>query len=137
MNAASTWARVSYEHGRDSLFTGDVKIELNLEYRGTLYRSFKYGIFADAGNIWLTRDYGDMEGANFDIRRFYKEFALDAGVGLRLDFGFFVIRVDYAVPLYDPTRTSIGRWINKKWFINDGRRLALQNGLKFAIGYAF
>lgn len=127
----------SYEHGRDSLFTGDVKIELNLEYRGTLYRSFKYGIFADAGNIWLTHDYGDMEGANFDIRRFYKEFALDAGVGLRLDFGFFVIRVDYAVPLYDPTRTSIGRWINKKWFNNDGRRLALQNGLKFAIGYAF
>lgn len=127
----------SYEHGKDSLFTGDIKIELNMEYRGTLYRSFKYGIFADWGNIWLARNHGDMPGAEFKFNRFYKELALDAGIGLRLDFDFLVIRVDYALPLYDPTRTSFGgRWINKEWF-SGPRQVRFSQGLKFAIGYAF
>ena len=127
----------SYEHGKDSLFTGDIKIELNMEYRGTLYRSFKYGIFADWGNIWLARNHGDMPGAEFKFNRFYKELALDVGVGLRLDFDFLVIRVDYALPLYDPTRTSFGgRWINKEWF-SGPRQVRFSQGLKFAIGYAF
>lgn len=126
----------SYEHGRDSLFTGDVKFELNLEYRGTLYRTFKFGLFADIGNIWLSKKYDDMPGADFDFTRFYKEFALDVGFGLRLDFDFFVIRLDYAVPVYDPTRTSCGRWLNARWLDNP-RSMRILDGLKVAIGYAF
>lgn len=126
----------SYEHERDSLYTGDVKIEWNLEYRGTLYRAFKYGVFCDIGNIWLAHKNEDMPGANFDFTRFYKELAVDVGVGLRLDFDFFVIRVDYAIPLYDPTRTSSGRWINAQW-MEAPRRWRMFNGLKIAIGYAF
>ena len=55
----------SYQHGEDTLYTGDIKIEVNLEYRGTIYRSFKYGIFADVGNIWLSRKNDDMPGAEF------------------------------------------------------------------------
>ena len=43
----------SYEHGLDSIYTGDIKLEWNLEYRGTIYGSFKYGLFTDVGNIWL------------------------------------------------------------------------------------
>jgi len=127
----------SYEHGKDSLFTGDVKIEANLEYRGTLYRSFKYGIFADLGNIWLTRNHTDMPGAEFKLNRFYKELALDVGIGLRLDFDFLVFRLDIAVPLYDPTRTSVGRWLNNRWFDEGPRNYRLAQGVKFAIGYAF
>lgn len=127
----------SYEHGKDSLFTGDVKLEWNIEYRGTIYRSFKYGVFVDAGNIWLTRNINDMEGATFKFNRFYKEIAMNAGVGLRLDFDFLIIRVDFALPIYDPTRTSYGgRWINKEWF-DDPRPIKLSHSIKFAIGYAF
>ena len=127
----------SYERGRDSLYTGDIKIEINLEYRGTLYRSFKYGIFTDIGNIWLAREHEDMPNANFSFKRFYKELAVDVGVGLRLDFDFFVIRVDYAVPIYDPTRTSMGgRFINKEW-LSGNHRLRFGDGLKIGIGYAF
>ena len=127
----------SYERGRDSLYTGDIKVEINLEYRGTIYRSFKYGIFTDIGNIWLAREYEDMPNANFSFKRFYKELAVDVGVGLRLDFDFFVIRVDYAVPIYDPTRTSMGgRFINKEW-LNGRHRLRFGDGLKIGIGYAF
>lgn len=127
----------SYEHGKDTLYTGDIKFEWNIEYRGTLYRSFKYGIFADVGNIWLAKKNESMPGANFDITRFYKELAIDVGVGLRLDFDFFVIRVDYALPIYDPGRTYCGRWINLWWLINDSHRFHIFDGLKIAIGYAF
>ena len=124
-------------HGSDSLSTGDIKLEFNVEYRGTIYRSFKYGIFVDAGNIWLARKNEDMPGAEFSFKRFYKELAVDAGVGLRLDFDFFVIRVDWAFPIYDPTRSEAqGRVINDKW-LDDPHRWKFGNGLKLAIGYAF
>lgn len=127
----------SYERERDSLYTGDIKIELNLEWRGTIYRSFKYGIFTDIGNIWLARRNDDMPNAEFSFKRFYKELAVDVGIGLRLDFDFFVLRLDYALPIYDPTRTSYGGCVlNEEWF--DGpRRLRFGDGLKIAIGYAF
>lgn len=126
----------SYEHGRDSLFTGDIKIEWNIEYRGTIYRSFKYGIFSDIGNIWLSRKSDDMPNAEFAFDRFYKEFAINVGLGIRLDFDFFVIRVDYAVPIHDPARTSQGCWINENW-MSGPHKLRWGDGLKVAIGYAF
>ena len=127
----------SYQHGNDTLYTGDIKIELNLEYRGTIYRSFKYGIFTDIGNIWLSRKEEDMPGADFSFKRFYKELAVDVGIGLRLDFDFFVIRLDWALPIYDPTRSDEqGRVFNRKW-LNAPHALTLSQGLKLAIGYAF
>ena len=126
----------SYEHGRDSLFTGDIKIEWNIEYRGTIYRSFKYGIFSDIGNIWLARKSDDMPNAEFSFDRFYKELAVDVGLGIRLDFDFFVIRVDYAIPVYDPTRSSQGCLVNDQWF-KGPHKLRWGDGLKIAIGYAF
>ena len=128
----------SYQHGEDTLYTGDIKIEFNLEYRGTIYRSFKYGIFADVGNIWLARKNKDMPGAEFAFDRFFKELAVDVGVGLRLDFNFFVIRVDYAVPIYDPMRSEEqgGRVINALW-LKPPHKFRIFQGLKIAIGYAF
>lgn len=127
----------SYTHGKDTIYTGDIKIELNVEYRGTIYHSFKYGLFMDVGNIWLARKNEDMPGADFSFNRFYKELAMDVGIGLRLDFDFFVIRLDWAVPIYDPMRTEEqGRWINARW-MHQPHRLRLINGLKLAIGYAF
>lgn len=127
----------SYEHGKDSLYTGDIKIEWDIEYRGTIYKSFKYGIFTDIGNIWLARKYDDMPNADFSFKRFYKELAVDIGVGLRLDFNFLVFRVDYAIPIYDPSRQSHGAWINNEWFKNSLRPFYWANGIKIAIGYAF
>lgn len=127
----------SYKHENDTLYTGDIKLELNVEYRGTLYRSFKYAFFVDAGNIWLSKKNKDMPGADFSFSRFYEEIAVDVGVGLRLDFNFFVIRLDYAVPIYDPTRTDEqGRVININW-LRSPHRWRFGNGFKLAIGYAF
>lgn len=128
----------SYEHGKDSLYTGDIKIEWNLEYRGTIYKSFKYAVFSDIGNIWLARKNDDMPNAEFAFNRFYKELAVDVGVGIRLDFNFLIFRVDYAIPIYDPSRANYGYWINPVWFDKaTARKFRWGNGLKIAIGYAF
>lgn len=121
-------------------YTGDIKLEINLEYRGTIYKSFKYGVFVDAGNVWLANKYEGMEAAQFDFRRFYKELALCAGVGLRFDFNFFIIRLDYAIPVYDPRAKNYGAWINSRWLEGETKTDKIWywgQGFKFAIGYAF
>ena len=130
----------SFNGGRTVEYTGDVKLELNLEYRGTIYKAFKYGVFIDAGNVWMAHKYDGMENAEFNFSRFYKELAVCAGVGIRLDFNFFIIRLDYAVPFYDPRLQFAGPWINKKWVEGETRSDKLwywAQGFKFAIGHAF
>lgn len=116
--------------------TGDVKLEFNLEYRGTIYKIVKYGIFADFGNVWLSKPYAGMENADFAINRFYKEIAIAVGAGIRLDFSFFVLRLDYGLPIYDPTVGDQNfRWINKEWITNKTWHWA--QGLQFGINHAF
>ena len=116
--------------------TGDIKLEMNVEYRGTIYKFIKYGIFVDAGNIWLSHKDEQMPNAEFSFKRFYKEIGFGAGVGLRLDFNFFIIRLDAALPIYDPSQAPDRRWIG----------VAKKNGISwlnkpinftFGIGHAF
>lgn len=115
--------------------TGDLKLEFNLEYRGTIYKIIKYGIFADFGNVWLSSKYEDMYQADFEFTRFYKEIAMSVGAGIRLDFSFFILRLDYGLPIYDPTNINDQRWINKGWVENKTWRWA--QGIQFGIGHAF
>jgi hypothetical protein len=129
---------------------GDIKIEMNFEYRGTIYRFFKYGLFIDIGNIWLSRDYVAsvdddsgvlqyMNGVKF-TKNFIKDLAMDVGAGLRLDFGYFLIRLDYGLPIYDPTAPS-NKWLNKHWRDKiegtDYRHWRFFQGFKLAIDHAF
>lgn len=118
-----------YTDGKRAERSGDIKLEMNVEYRGTIYKFIKYGIFVDAGNIWLMKKEESMQNAEFRFNRFYKEIALAAGVGIRLDFNFFILRVDLALPLYDPNDVPGARWMTK----DDWKKLYIP----FAIGYAF
>jgi len=116
---------------------GDMRLELNLEYRGTIYKAFKFGVFSDMGNVWLLSKYEDMPNAEFNFNTFYKQIALCAGLGLRLDFNFFVIRLDYGFAIYDPTNPIGQYWINKDWFNKDNRWWTGAQGIQFGINYAF
>ncbi len=81
---------------------GEVKIEFNVEYRFPITSILKGALFMDAGNVWTKKpdtDASDFGPKNFDFNRFYKEFAVSPGIGLRLDFDFFLFRVDLGVPL--------------------------------------
>jgi outer membrane protein assembly factor BamA len=114
---------------------GDMKLELNLEYRGTIYKIFTYAVFSDIGNVWLLSKYDEMPNADFNFKTFYKQIAACVGVGLRLDFNFFIIRLDYGLSIYDPSKPVGNYWINKNWFANKW-----WNGvqrIQFGIGYAF
>ncbi len=87
---------------------GDVKLLGMIEYRFKVYRFFEMAVFMDAGNIWLLNDESVTERPNsqFKIDSFYKQFALDAGIGVRLNFTYFIFRLDWAIPLRDPTKLN-------------------------------
>jgi len=114
---------------------GDMKLEMNLEYRGPIYRAFKFGLFSDIGNVWLLSKYENMPNAEFRFNSFYKQIAVCVGVGLRLDFKFFLIRLDYGLPLYDPSKPVDNYWINRTWFTNKLWNGA--QGIQLGINYAF
>jgi outer membrane protein assembly factor BamA len=109
---------------------GDIKLEGNVEYRFPIYKLIKGAVFADAGNIWLKNKDLNFGGGDFQIDRFYKEFALGTGIGIRLDFSFFVVRVDAALPLKDPSQPEGHRWV----LHNQKLRDVIWN---FGIGYPF
>jgi outer membrane protein assembly factor BamA len=90
---------------------GDIKLEGNVEYRfllGTLFGiKLRSALFTDIGNIWnwTPIDNSDLaKGSDFKLNRFYKEFAVGAGTGLRFDFNYFLIRLDWAYKIRDPQR---------------------------------
>jgi len=114
---------------------GDMKLELDLEYRGPIYKAFKFAVFADMGNVWLLSKYENMPDAEFNFSNFYKQIALCVGAGLRLDFNYFLVRLDYGVPLYDPSKPVGNYWINKSWK-TDNLWNGLQ-GIQLGVNYAF
>lgn len=92
--------------------TGDIRLELNAEYRFNIFKMFKGAVFSDAGNVWTYKKDTARTNAEFNFKRFGKEIAWCVGAGLRLDLSFFVIRFDVALPIYDPSYTSGAKWIS-------------------------
>ena len=111
--------------------SGDIKFDLNLEARFRLIWKLEAALFVDAGNIWTIRDYAEQPTGVFRWNEFYKQIACNYGVGLRLDFDFFVIRVDMGIKLYDPGYPiESERWRTDLTWRNDF-------ALHFAVGYPF
>jgi outer membrane protein assembly factor BamA len=101
---------------------GDMQLETNLEYRFNIIQwgSYKIGsaLFADIGNIWNSRDTKQDPNAGFELKRIYKDLAIGIGTGLRLDFNYFLIRIDYAMKFKDPSRENNNGWLDlykMKW----------------------
>ena len=82
--------------------TGDLKLDLNLEYRAHLFWKFGGALFVDAGNIWTLRDYSDQPGGQFQLQRILKDLAVSYGLGLRLNFDYFIIRFDLGMKAVNP-----------------------------------
>lgn len=124
----------SYSSDRHDDFvkqSGDIKLLLNLEYRTKLFWKIEAAAFIDAGNIWTIKDYESQPLGQFRFKDFYKQIALAYGLGLRLDFSYFLIRFDMGVKAYNPSRISSEKWRFKG--INWDDDFALH----FAIGYPF
>ena len=82
--------------------TGDMKLDLSAEYRTFLFWKFDGAAFIDAGNIWTLRSYVEQPGGQFKISEFYKQMAVAYGVGLRLNFGYFILRFDMGMKAINP-----------------------------------
>jgi outer membrane protein assembly factor BamA len=91
--------------------TGDIKLEVNLEYRFPVFTYVEGALFLDAGNIWLLREGEDIRQQGvFQWDRFWKEIALGPGAGLRVGLNTLVIRLDVAFPVRIPWRPPGDRW---------------------------
>ncbi len=85
--------------------TGELGILGNFEYRFNIIRNaidLNGALFVDVGNVWnLKKDTLFPEG-EFSPDRFLQEFAINSGLGFRLDMSFLLLRFDWGVPLWDP-----------------------------------
>ena len=114
--------------------TGDMKLEANIEYRFDLFWKIGGEIFVDAGNVWNIK-YDKTEGADnsgvISAKNFAKGIAADWGVGIHLDLGFLLLRVDWGFRLHDPARGD-NAWLRpREWFSRNG------NAVHFGVGYPF
>ena len=122
--------------------SGDIKLDLNLEYRIKLIWALEMALFTDAGNIWTIFNYESQPYGQFMFSEFYKQLAWSYGIGLRLNFDFLVLRVDFGVKLYDPSRINYDNRFESSF---GGPWRTVSNGLSwkddmtfhFAIGYPF
>lgn len=106
--------------------SGNVRLEGNIEYRFPIISFLKGAVFADAGNVWTTRENPTLPGGKFG-KDFLNELGVGAGVGLRVDIQNFVIRFDVAAPMRVPYLPEGERWT----FAFD------EPVLNFAVGYPF
>jgi len=90
---------------------GEVKLEGNFEYRFKMTEMLNWALFYDAGNIWLLKPNEAKPGADFKSDRFLSEVAMGGGIGLRLNFDFFLVRFDFGLQLKDPSKVPGERWL--------------------------
>lgn len=112
--------------------SSDIKMEANIEYRFNIIWNLEGALFVDAGNIWAMNNTDNREGAVFKFNKFYNEFAVGTGFGLRLVTNYFVIRTDLGVKLRDPSMPDGKRWIpgNRPYGSSDFN-------INIGIGYPF
>ncbi len=116
---------------------GDIKFEVNGEYRFNIFRFLNGALFADAGNIWLQKSNPSRTGNPFMLSTFLNEMAVGAGIGLRIDVSFFILRFDLATPLRKPWLEENQRWVLNQ--INFASPAWRKENLVFniALGYPF
>ena len=109
---------------------GDIRMNFSVEYRAKMFWVMEGALFVDAGNIWTIQDYPTQPGGVFRFNSFYKEIALAYGIGIRLDFNYFLIRFDLGMKAHNPAINQ-EPWplIHPNWHRD--------HAFHFSIGYPF
>ena len=113
--------------------TGDMKLDLNLEYRTHLFWKFGGALFVDAGNIWTLREYDEQLGGKFQFDHLLKDLAVSYGLGLRLNFDYFIIRFDLGMKAVNPAY----KIDDEEHFPIAHPRLSRDLAFHFAVGLPF
>ena len=112
--------------------TGDMKVDLNVEYRTFLFWKLYGAAFVDAGNIWTLHSYAEQQGGQFKLNEFYKQLAMGYGIGFRFNFDYFILRFDLGMKAVNPAYRS-GKEHYPIWHPNLKRDMAFH----FAVGLPF
>ena len=109
---------------------GDIRLDLSAEYRAKLFWVFEGAAFIDAGNIWTIHNYENQPGGMFRFDSFWKQIAVAYGIGLRMDFSYFLLRFDLGLKAYNPAENQ-ERWplIHPRW--------KRDTSFHFSVGYPF
>lgn len=109
---------------------GDIRFDASVEYRAKLFWVVELGLFIDIGNIWTIHNYESQPGGMFKFKTFYKEIAASYGAGIRLDFNYFLLRLDLGMKAHNPARGA-EPWplIHPRW--------KRDRSIHFSIGYPF
>lgn len=110
--------------------TGDVKLELNAEYRFPFINAFQGAFFIDAGNVWLMREDDYHPGGKLGFEGFFNSLAVGTGFGLRYDLQFLILRLDLGIGVHIPYDTGTSSYYNIRKFKD-------AVALHFAVGYPF
>lgn len=113
--------------------TGDMKLDMNLEYRTALFWKFGGALFVDAGNVWTIRDYEQQPGGQFKFTRLLKDLAVSYGLGLRLNFDYFILRFDLGMKAINPAYKTD----DEEHFPVIHPRLSRDLAFHFAVGLPF
>lgn len=114
--------------------TGDIKLEMNLEYRFDLFWKIEGALFTDVGNVWNLQYQNTTEGLQgaFLPDDFVNSLAADWGVGVRVNLEFILLRVDFGMKMRDPSRAEDKRLLGPREWLRGGN-----NAFHFGIGYPF
>ena len=82
--------------------TGDMKLDMNIEYRTHLFWKLGAAAFIDAGNIWTLREYNIQPGGQFQLKDLPSQLAVGYGLGLRFNFNYFILRFDLGMKAINP-----------------------------------
>lgn len=109
---------------------GDIALNLGIEYRAKIFWVFEGALFIDAGNIWTIKEYENQVGGMFKFNKFYKQIAASYGAGIRMDFTYFLLRLDLGIKAHNPAMNQ-EPWplIHPKW--------SRDATFHFAVGYPF
>ncbi|WP_229311393.1 translocation and assembly module lipoprotein TamL [Larkinella rosea] len=147
--------RYDFEQPGDIILEGSAELRTHLFHLGG---DINGAFFVDAGNVWTLRNNVNRTGENISPQ-FIRQIAVGSGIGLRIDFSFFIIRLDGAVKVYDPSRYYIyspnpdgtgytvpgknpGDLIDERFFLPKFRFDKMFKGpnplvINFGIGYPF
>ena len=113
--------------------TGDIKLDLNVEYRAHLFWKFNGAAFVDAGNIWTFREYEGQEGGQLKLKNVLEDLAVSYGLGLRLNFDYFILRFDLGMKAINPAYETD----NEAHYPIVHPRLGRDLAFHFAVGMPF
>ena len=125
----------SYQSGKGDMVAdvervGDLQLVMNIEGRFPIAGIFEGAVFADMGNVWLFRPSDQYFDGHIKLNSLPSEVAVGAGIGLRVAVSIATIRVDFAIPFYDPGYDNALRWRPPHWNFN-------QIVTNFGINYPF